>query len=281
MRVKAVLLGVLLILFAAEVAAATKTDGNKAQARADAAKQLSELALPSGATEVSADPSASSVLGTGASIPGTPAKYVVDDYRFWRVSGSPDKVASWIQAHAPANAPGSYGGSTSSGIFAFGWSFTYTSTVTLRSLDVQVTKAKGGGSAVRADGVAVWVPERPAWDYIPSSVHVLTIWSTDNGHRHGPTTIHHAREVERVVHFLNHAPVVPPIIERCGVGYSGTFRMIFRDRRLGATVARARVDESGCAFISVSVGGRTGPDLIGGPQLGQILSGIEHRSARG
>jgi hypothetical protein len=243
--------GVVLVaaLAATGVAAGAGDGGSQAHAKADAARQLSELVLPAGATEVSSDPSASANLDQGPSVPVSNRKYLVDEVRYWTVPGRPGKVASWMQAHPPANAPGSYGGSPASGIYSFGWTFTYTPRVTLRSLDVQVTRARGGGSAVRGDGVAVWVPPRPDWDHVPQSVHVMTIRSTTNGHTSSPTTVRDAHDVRRVVRFLNQAWVVAPISpRRCPREDFRGFRLTFQAERSGPVLARSRLDPGGVAI---------------------------------
>jgi hypothetical protein len=198
MRTRATLLAALTMLLVAGVATGTKQD-TRAGAKADAAKQVSELVLPPGAMAASSDPSASAALGERPSVPVTDQKYVIDDFKYWNVPGRAGRVARWIRAYAPANANGSYGGSESNGVFSLGWSFVYTPKVTLRSLDVEVAKAKGGGSAVSADGVAVWVPTRPSWDYIPSSVRLIRALGT-RGRRHAaPAEITNKHDVQQVI----------------------------------------------------------------------------------
>lgn len=255
------------------LAAAGQGSSNETKARADARRQLAALVLPAGASKVSADPSKGSVLARPPIVQATSPKYWIDDAQYWRVPGDPSQVAAWMQSQTPAGADGSFGASSSSSrVYDFGWFFPYSSEVVLNALDVEVAAARGGGSAVRADGVAAWVRAHPQWDQVPSTARVMTVWRTRQGRHSGPITFRHPSDLNRVADFLNQAPVAPPEVEHCPKGYDESFTVVFQARRSGPRLALSKVDENACGFVSLSVGGRHGPPLVGAYQLGRILS---------
>ena len=276
-----VVVAALPVLLFAGGSLAQKPPTSRSKAKAEAARELAELVLPSGATRVSSDPSKGSVLGP-PSIPTTNQKYAIDDVGFWRVPGKPSDVAAYLQGQTPRGAAGSFGGSPYHGVSSFGWTFRYSRAVVLQALDVEVAPATGGGSAVRADGVAVWVPPHPIWDQIPASVRVMTVSRTVKGRHSGPITFRNARDVQRVVQFLDDATVVPPILTHgCPFGYPDTFRILFQAHRPGPLLASARGTASGCTYMTLAVNGRKGPGLVGAYQLGPILDRLirsAHRS---
>ena len=108
------------LLAATGIAAASQPSSSRAKAQREAATELAALWLPAGAAKVSSDPSSGSVLGPPL-VPATSRRYVIDDYGYWRVPGSPADVASRIEAHAPSGADGGFSGSPSaSGVYSFG-----------------------------------------------------------------------------------------------------------------------------------------------------------------
>ncbi len=262
------------------IAGAQKPLTSRSKAKAEAARELSELMLPSGATRVSSDPSEGSVLRPPP-IPTTNQKYAIDDTGFWRVPGKPSAVASWLRSQSPSGADGSFGGSPYHGVSSFGWTFRYSRAVVLQALDVEVAPAAGGGSAVRADGVAVWVPPHPIWDQIPASVHVMTVWRMVKGRDSGPVTFRNARRVQRVGRFLDDATLVPPIaVHGCPKGYRDSFRLLFQAKRPGPVLASSKGTASGCSYMTLTVDGRKGPALVGAYQLGPILDRLIRRGHR-
>jgi hypothetical protein len=132
--------------------------GARSRAAADAAMELATARLPSHASKVRSDQSVRGVLGSPPRFRGVQARYVVDDYRFWRAPGKPGAVAAWIQHHAPSRNTGVGTAGRSPWFVEFG--FRDQRGVTDRFLMVTVAAAKGGGSALRVEGVAVWLPRR-------------------------------------------------------------------------------------------------------------------------
>jgi hypothetical protein len=250
---------------------------NRSAAKADAARQLGAISLPAGAREVGSDPSASSTLGGRSGVVRTAFHNVIDDHRFWRVPGDPVSVESWVKAHAPA---GSHLRSTGEvdevPAVRYVW-FTFPSAsarVLERSLAVEVTSARGGGTAVRADGVAVWLLTRPKWDLVPRSVRVVTATfgiPGVPGARSRSVTFSVPHIVGRVVRLINRAVVIQPAFRGCPKAVYETFALAFRARRGGAAIARATVFPTGCRWVRLAVGGRRGLELNNAKELTSLL----------
>jgi hypothetical protein len=162
MRQRVLLLaGLLALLLAANAQALSPYNRQaRARARADAAEELAAIRLPAGATTVEHDPGEHRLAHVGIACP----RWVtVDDHDFWRVPGTPADVWSWIQEHPPAGNQGGVGASQSlPGPFQGFVYFSYPTTkkVDYRQLVASVAAAKGGGTAVRVDGLDAWIPRR-------------------------------------------------------------------------------------------------------------------------
>jgi hypothetical protein len=262
---------------AAPLAPASKA--NRAAAGADANHELAELSLPLGATEIASDQSTKRVLTRYPPFgPGQASSDLVDDHRYWRVPGSPQSVVNWISAHAPA-------GSSSSGFTLYGLPFStpqvsynafgFASSaghVEDRTLAVEVTSAVGGGSAVRADGEAVWTLTRPAWERIPSDARSVTVRATQGPRISSlPVTLTAPAKLAAIARLLDRLPVRQPAASACpgddGVGLELSFRAAANSR----PVARVDADPEGCEGIGFSIGKRAGPGLAGGGELADLL----------
>jgi hypothetical protein len=262
---------------AAPLAPASKA--NRAAARNDAAHELAELSLPSGATATATDPSTDGVLARYPPFgPGQTSSDLVDDHRYWRVPGRPQSVVNWITGHAPA-------GSSSSGFSVDGLPFStpqvfygafgFASSaghVENRTLAVEVTSAVGGGSAVRADGEAVWILTRPAWERVPTDARSVTVRATQGPRISSlPITLTAPAKLAAIARLLDRLPVSQPGVSACpsddGVGLELSFRAAANAR----PVARVDADTEGCEGIGFSVGKRAGPYLEGGGELADLL----------
>ena len=94
---------------------------------------------------------------------------LVDRSRFWEVGMSFDDTLSWLRAHPPS-------GLTSSGSFNGGGpgyrtaGFMYdapdSSGVTEQQLQISITDVDASTTAIRADGLAVWLDPRPLRDTV-------------------------------------------------------------------------------------------------------------------
>ena len=142
-----------------ELARAAAT--NKALAMAEAERILDLTPLPGGATPLSAPPK----LLTGSVLGRSSTTSIVDKAKFWHVSMPMVAASSWVTEHRPANLSSS--GSSRSSLWgvvtAMGVGFAAPDSDhwTLAKLDISIVPAAGGGSDIRADGMAAW------WDPVP------------------------------------------------------------------------------------------------------------------
>ena len=127
------------------------------------------------------DPSVNGALGVNGA--GTPAgQNIVDLDEYWTVPGTPQSVFSYIESNLPAgstNAGTSHSTvhgrpSTSTVMFSFGVD---PSMLQLNDLDVTVAAAAGGGSAVRADGVAQWIAPPVVSQPIPAGATSVAVYA--------------------------------------------------------------------------------------------------------
>jgi len=159
LRRRSLLLAGLLAAVVAAAAQATTVSGRRDKARAnlDAAKELAAIRLPRGATKVPGDQSIGHVLRR-PSVLSCLKPYWVDDDGFWDVPGKPSSVQLWISKHPPRHVITHTKTAVVAGSIDF--EFGNQPGVTYRYLHVTVAAAKGGGSAVRGDGWAIWVPRK-------------------------------------------------------------------------------------------------------------------------
>lgn len=261
-------------LLAGVAAAHKQTAGsNKRAAQQAAPGLLAALMLPLGASAVASDPSRLHLLGRAPSAPVTPN--LVDAHGFWHVPGTPGSVLRWIEDHPPAGGErdlGGQSGSSSSGVTAQweGYSFASVAGVlSYRALLVEVAAAAGGGTALRADGQAVWLVPRSGSEWIPAGVRAIVISSKRvNGPSIGPRTVTGARTVKRIVSLVNELPAAQPGVYSCpdDTGPFVTLRFATAPSS-GRTIAVADADGSGCGLVSLRIGNRTEPPLTGGPRL--------------
>lgn len=195
-------------------------------------------------------------------------------------------MAAWVKAHPPAPSV-DRSDLRRSGASRFTIQFAFRADpgrVVQRALIVQVTAARGGGSAVRGDGLAEWLPAHPSWDRVPKSARVITaritIVDLVNHHRRSySASITAARQVRRIVRVVNRAYAIPPLpLPPCPfVGVSETISLSFRARRHGPVLARA-TEWPGCAGnMLLTVRGRPGPRLSQTGLLWRLAARIERR----
>lgn len=271
---------VAMLLVPGAVAVGSTTAGNKAAAQAAATQLLGVLQLPTGASKVASDPSRSSVLGGAPGAPASPA--LIDDHSFWRVSGSPSSVLSWVQAHPPAGGQGNENG-FSGNFFGNAPSVSFTGfrfapvkgVLTSRELTVEVAPAKGGGTALRADAEVVWFVKRLAADRVPAGIRTITITSRQLGKPpSAPITASAASKVRRIVSYVNQLPPRQPGVTACPDDRGPYVELQFRKAAGATPVAVATADGSGCGLVTLTVGGRQEPALTEGPQLIKWLSSL-------
>jgi hypothetical protein len=149
------LAGLLLVLVTAGAQAVTTARRDaKGEAAADSANELASIRLPGGSTKADGDPSVGHVLVRPSIL--CLKNQVVDHHAFWHVPGKPAAVWSWIRHHPPKHIIATLLESGTSATWSVTFAFANQPTVTKRQQEFTVTAARGGGTAVRADGFAVW-----------------------------------------------------------------------------------------------------------------------------
>ena len=260
----------------AQAAADAGAASNKAAARAAAARILNDVRLPAGATRVSADPGVSIWLKYSvAGVPATPD--VVDYHRFWRVPGDPHAVIDWIEAHHPAGATTSSTGSESRDGAPVTWSVIFAFTGIVRGvseevLGVGVTGAKGGGTAIRADGLAVWLIPRPVAEVVPAGTRAVSVsMDQPGGRNYRVSTITAPQPINRLVALIDSLPRAQPGAIACPTmgQHAGLLDVRFLAASGGKPLARAV--ETGCGGLSFAIRGRTKSGLDAGTNLERLL----------
>jgi hypothetical protein len=159
-RVLFVAVAIGLLMAAGAEASASFEARSMARARADAVRELRSAVLPSGARKARRDPSVH--RGLGPDLVACIQSYVVEDHGFWRVTGKPAAAWAWMQAHPPKHT-GSIGECTLvKGGKTLRWTMWFflpqQRNVTSRMISAVLLPAKGGGTAVRVNGIAVGEP---------------------------------------------------------------------------------------------------------------------------
>jgi hypothetical protein len=227
-----------------------------------------------------ADPSAGRHLRLAAFASATPA--LVDRHEFVRVAREdPSDVVLWFQSHAPAgstvNMSGAGGGPGYS-ISSLGFAFpAVTGVLTSRAVAVEITAARGGGTAVRIDAEDVWFVPRPKSERVPSGVAEIGVtiheFSQTTGHTTTTTqTVTDAAKVAQIVKLVNELAPGQPGTEACPDDVGPYVTLNFRRTPDGAPVASANADGSGCGGISFKLHGKTEPYLSGGDTFVEKLS---------
>lgn len=204
---------------AVSAATAPTAASNQAFAQMEAARLLGQVPLPAGATPASGDASVSGTLGYSSS--GEPATADgVDYHRFWTLPGDPQTQIRWIKDHPPAGARimstgvgGSPGAQTWSVTFEFPAVPGRTSD---ELLGVGMADAKGGGTAMRADGTVVWLIPRPANEVVPPGTRKVAVFIQRLGRRAIPVnTVTASAKVQRLVEFIDSLDLEQPGARSC------------------------------------------------------------------
>jgi len=143
--------------------AAQSLDGNRHAAQREATRLLSLTRVPPGAVPTSARPSQldGPALGMAA------ATSLVDRTHFWRLPMGIDATMAWIRAHPPRGLKPA-GSSSGAGptYQLLGVAYSEPDRLGMEDLELAIGVATlaGGGSAIRADGMAIWLDPRPLRD---------------------------------------------------------------------------------------------------------------------
>jgi hypothetical protein len=256
--------------------AARTAAANRASATAEAARLLGLVALPPGAVPSGTEPQGDQGgLSEPTDDEATPN--LVDAHAWWTTTASPQAVLAYVATHLPPGAKSAGEGSSSG---PPGTVSTESETFALspvrgvlaeRVLGVTTATLADGVTAIRTDGEAVWLTPRPAWEQIPSAVRrvIFTARGADAAGRLGqasaPRTLRGAG-ARRVVTSLNAAEVVQPGFRSCPLGFDESVSLRFTTDR-GRTLARATENPTGCAFVRLTIGARTGPSLSDYPSV--------------
>lgn len=147
------------LLMAAEAQATTPfARRSVARARADAARELASVRFPQGARKVRSDPSVGRVLAPQL-VPCV-KRFVAEDGRYLRVPGQPASVWTWMREHPLQHRSVGFGtgGERGISIWLLMFSLPDQRDVTYRMIFVQLARARGGGTAIRIDAIAVGEP---------------------------------------------------------------------------------------------------------------------------
>jgi hypothetical protein len=142
-------------------------------------------------------------------------------------------------------------------------------------LSMSVAPDGHDASVIRADAQVIWYPPRSAAEYIPASVHAVTITAWTLGHQGGVTSTFTAPSVlQRLTAMLNGAYALPQgSVFSCPLDVA-TYRLAFATAP-GAAPSLVMTD-TGCPGIQVTAGGRAQPTLEIPPGLQPLLDGLTH-----
>lgn len=248
---------------------------NQARATVEATRLLGLVQLPAGATRSAKDPTGRHhALGQPTYDEATPN--LVDAHAWWTTTAASSAVMAYVANHLPVGARRYTSGSGSgpgtldiaSETFALP---PVAGVLSERVLGVTVATLASGVSAVRTDGEAVWLTPRPGWERIPPGVRRVVFTATgqtDTG-RPGPVSMPRTltgNRASRLVAFINTAEVVQPGATACPGGLFETVTLQFVTAD-GRSVANAMENPTGCAFVTLTIGRRTGPDLTDYPSV--------------
>lgn len=239
---------------------------NRQAAGTTAAGLLHDVVLPSGAQRSRSDPSVGARLAVPADRLGTPD--LIDTHQFWTVPGRPRQVLAGITADRPA---GSQVTSTARGAVngkAVTWSAAFglppiPGVIMWRELAVTVAAARGGETAVRADGEAAWLIPRSPGEHIAPNVGTIDIATgtlLGGQTRTHTSTVTTPRRVGRIVALFNTLPAQQPGIGGCTLDRGVRVRYTFEAASSGLPLAVALVDPA-CGTIALTLDGRPQPAL--------------------
>jgi hypothetical protein len=160
----AVLAGLFAFVVTAGAAQAGTPFGQAARARAqsDASQELASARLPEKAREVQNDPSVDRALHRPRL--ACVNKYVVDRHGYWKTGGKPAAAWNWMGSHESKGSHWSSSGVVTKDGQPNVWylieQFRDHRGVTSRLLYVTIRAARGGGAAIRIDGMAAWKAHR-------------------------------------------------------------------------------------------------------------------------
>jgi hypothetical protein len=281
--------GVLAIWLALAAAAPTQiADTDRSQATRVADQMLNHIAVPAGATQISAAPKSSSNF-----LDGPFSRYLVtsqvDRSRLWTVRGSLKTAVAFMEAHLPngAKPTGATSGST---VLQNSFSL---KTVNPRTLGARQLVFSGlvlpsGTTVIRADAEIRYFAPRPADERIPTTGRLLNITVAGNpAHPSLSLTVRNQAEVARIAHVADSLPFVG---NDQGASYNcpdfGTDapvdRFVFRRSANGPVLASISelasqpISDVPCTSATLNIGGHREPALQDGGLLIKAAGALLH-----
>jgi hypothetical protein len=204
----------------ARASRSTTLAGNEAAAKADAAKLLSEVALPSGARRLGAEPSGDhGYLKPLAHLVTTTIGFV--HTRWWRVTGAtPGQVIAAVRASPPrdraSTSPSGVSGTGSSATGVIFYLKDVPGVLDSRMIEVTATALPDGATGVLAQSQSIWVVPRTAASMIPATTRVVSVSETTTGGRvlHSGT-VTGASRVRAALHYFNGLRPTQPFVYNC------------------------------------------------------------------
>jgi hypothetical protein len=261
----------------AHVSAHTSARTNRRLARADAARLLTRLVLPSGAVRSGHEPKGGGqVLAKPGQTQATPN--FVDRHVWLTAPGSARALMSYIDSHRPAGATVVSSGTGYLGrlvVFeTFGWPSTDGS-LTGRWLVLEAVGLPGQRTGLRADGEDVWITPRPASERIPSRSTSLVVSVRRGGKAvNGPFTFIGSMRIGAATALINSLPAFQPGGYSCPADFGVDVRLVFRLAGARQPLAVADVDPQGCGGVGLRLRGRAQPPLAsaGFPGSGRAVT---------
>jgi hypothetical protein len=233
---------------------------NRRLARLDAARALSRLRLPAGATRSATEPAGD--RGELARPAARQLGNMVDWHQWWVLPRSAADVDAFLRTHPPVGARLTFSAETvpkeeppSQLVEGFTWP-AVRGRLSTRQLLVAVAPLGDGASGVRVDAQAVWITPRAAAEPIPRRATRLEVEL-----RHGPQvvagpfTFTARRRVARVRSLINSLPAAQPGPQSCPNEAGYDVRLTFISSR-AATLALVNADPQGCEGVELTLGDR-------------------------
>jgi hypothetical protein len=247
---------------------------NRSRAEAEAPRLLGLIRLPPNASRSATEPSGDNgVLATPTYNEATPN--LIDAHAWWTVPGQAAGVLAYVAAHIPRGARRfmSGSGNAAPGYAVDSWTLSpIAGVVSERVIAVTVVQLNRNTTGVRADGEAIWIVPRPAWEAIPAGVRKALIRAASEhvpaGRRlldNGSYTLTGA-DARRLASVINRLALVQPGVFHCPAGFSAHVYLRFLSAT-GHTLARAVESPTGCASVTLTLGGRRGPPLLDYPSV--------------
>lgn len=254
----------------ATVAVPPEAATNASAAQADAASLLTQLSLPSGATQSASEPAGDSGFLAGPPVGPPVTPNAVNDHAWWLVPGSAAEVLRYVMAHHPPAAARTGSGSAAKhGVLEWeygqlGWP-AITGVLGTRQLVVGVVQLSNGSTALRVDAQVVWVKPRPVTETIPRGARLLRLSVRNSLQPDHPTqqpfNVTSPKKIEKIVALLNALPAAQPGLMSCPNDAGFRVGLTFYTSRGVAPLAVAKIDPEGCGGVQLAIGGKPQPPL--------------------